>query len=115
MKKLLVCVSFLCIGHWTVIVYCHLVPVAGYNVTVDTVVAGRYLAPREPLPCGVGNTDYTCVARYFEGGFGFLVPVEVLCLACPEFLWVAQAFEENLILEMRKLKHSGSDNYASQF
>lgn len=69
-------------------------------MTIDTVVAGRYRTTGEPLPCWVNNTVWKCLLGHSEGPFGLPVPVEVLRLTRPEFLWALQTFEKNLILEM---------------
>jgi len=71
------------------------------DMSIDAVVAGGNLAAGKPFPAFVGNaTVPESALRAAQCCRRFLVPVEVLGLTSPEFVWPFQAVPENVVLQM---------------
>ena len=74
------------------------VAVAGVDMAVDAVVAGRYLAIWEPLPVVVGLTAPQRLRPPREDRGRLLMPVQVLGLVGPETLRVTERVVLNFVL-----------------
>lgn len=79
-----------------------MVAVARQDVSVDAIVAGRYLTAREPFPSRVADAAADRLLAPTKCRLWFLVPVQMVSLASPKVLWLLQAALQDLVLYMRR-------------
>lgn len=96
------------VGNRTVIVDGYLVAMAIKNMAVDAVEACRDLAIREPLPVVVSDAARQLPLAAAKDCRRVFVPVQMLCLVCPEVFRVLQAVSQDLVLDVFVLLGHGA-------
>ena len=74
------------------------VPAAIGDMAIDAVVAGGDLAVREPRPMCVLDAAGQGLGLVGQGSRGAAVPVEPVCVSCPEGLGVLERMLESCVL-----------------
>lgn len=101
-KKLLVCILFLGLGHRTIIVDGNRIAITSLNMPIHAVVARRDLTTRKPLPVWMLGAVLERLGRCLERSVRLLVPVQLLGLLGPKRLRIGQALGQHLILEVNR-------------